>query len=99
MAWEVETLRNLDELAKRLTDAGALTGAIDHNTTKSLYAHDPDGLEFEIAWILPSDQFDETTQTPYIDTPLDLEREIARYGADTPGGYGVSRAAAGANRG
>ena len=25
--------------------------------------------------------------------PLDLEREIARYGADTQGGIGISRAA------
>jgi hypothetical protein len=24
----------------------------DHGTTKSLYGRDPDGLEFEIAWVV-----------------------------------------------
>ena len=33
---------------------GALVGASDHATTKSLYAQDPDGLEFEVCWILPA---------------------------------------------
>ena len=50
LAWEVETLRDLQELAHRLTEAGAMVGATDHSTTKSLYGRDPDGLEFEIAW-------------------------------------------------
>ncbi|MFI5776217.1 VOC family protein [Nocardia sp. NPDC051570] len=80
LAWEVETLRNLVELAQRLTDA------IDHHVTKSLYGQDPDGLKFEIAWVVPSDQLDEAALARPDDTPLDLDREIARYGADTPGG-------------
>ncbi|HSY16280.1 MAG TPA: VOC family protein [Jatrophihabitantaceae bacterium] len=92
LAWEVDTLEDLSALAQRLGDVGALTGASDHSTTKSLYAHDPDGLEFEIAWIVPADRLDATARAGRAAVqPLDLEREMARYGARTPGGTGVSR--------
>src|SRR5206468_10065580 len=56
LAWEVDTLADLVDLADRLTAAGALVGSSDHSTTKSLYAQDPDGIELEIAWILPADR-------------------------------------------
>ena len=38
-----------------LTERGALVGASDHGTTKALYAHDPDGLEFEVSWLVPAE--------------------------------------------
>ena len=92
LAWEVDTLQRPAGLAGRLAEAGALVGASDHSTTKSLYGHDPDGLEFEIAWIVPADRLDEAALAGRSAIrPLDLAREIARYGADTPGGIGVSR--------
>ena len=92
LAWEVDTLSDLDSLAGRLANADALGGASDHSTTKSLYGHDPDGLEFEIAWIVPADRLDEEAIAgPVSIRPLDLAREIARYGAKTTGGIGVSR--------
>jgi catechol 2,3-dioxygenase-like lactoylglutathione lyase family enzyme len=95
LAWEVDTLRDLEDLAAALADAGALVGTSDHSTTKSLYGHDPDGLEFEIAWIVPADQLDEAALAGRVRIqPLDLAKEMARYGADTPGGIGISRAAA-----
>jgi catechol-2,3-dioxygenase len=95
LAWEVDTLRDLQTLAGVLAEAGALVGASDHSTTKSLYGHDPDGLEFEIAWIVPADRLDEEAFNGRKSIrPLDLAKEIARYGVDTPGGVGVSRAAA-----
>ena len=94
LAWEVDTLAELEALAGRLADAGALVGASDHSTTKSLYGKDPDGLEFEIAWILPADHLDDAALDGRMSVrPLDLRREIQRYGADTPGGIGVSRVA------
>jgi catechol-2,3-dioxygenase len=94
LAWEVDTLRDLETLAGRLSDAGALVGMSDHSTTKSLYGQDPDGLEFEVAWVVPADQLDEATLAGRERIrPLDLAREIGRYGADTPGGIGVSRTA------
>ena len=91
LAWEVDTLAELQRLEHRLREAGALAGASDHSSTKSLYAKDPDGLEFEVCWVLPADLLDDTvTAGKSSIRPLDLDREIARYGADTRGGVGVS---------
>jgi catechol-2,3-dioxygenase len=99
LAWEVDTLSDLSELAAKLSEAGALSGASDHSTTKSLYGHDPDGLEFEIAWIVPADLLDDAAVAGRSSIrSLDLAREIARYGADTPGGVGVSRVRASSTR-
>jgi len=93
LAWEVETLRDLQSLTARLAEAGALVGTSDHSTTKSLYGHDPDGLEFEVAWIVPADLLDDAALAGRATIrPLDLPAEMARYGADTPGGIGISRA-------
>jgi len=92
LAWEVDTLTDLDELAARLAEAGALVGASDHSTTKSLYGKDPDGIEFEIAWLVPADAIDDQVRADRARIrPLDLGREKARYGARTVGGIGVSR--------
>jgi hypothetical protein len=89
LAWEVDTLADLSELATRLSDAGALAGATDHGTTKALYGRDPDGIDFEISWLVPARLLgDELRPTA---APLDLAREIETYGADTLGGIGVSR--------
>jgi len=94
LAWEVDTLAELERLAGVLTEHEALVGASDHGTTKSLYAHDPDGLEFEVAWIVPADLLDdEALGARRRIGPLDLEREKQRYGATTLGGVGVSRPA------
>ena len=60
--------------------AGALVGASDHGTTKSLYGHDPSGLEFEIAWVVPAALLDANASAGARIRPLDLAREIARYG-------------------
>jgi catechol-2,3-dioxygenase len=91
LAWEVDTLGELRRIAAVLTERGALVGASDHGTTKALYARDPDGLEFEVSWLVPADLLtpDLTMRT----APLDLEAEIGRYGPDTAGGIGVSTVA------
>jgi len=99
LAWEVETLNDLRELAAKLAAAGALVGSSDHSTTKSLYGHDPDGLEFEIAWIVPAAVAGDLAIAGRSRIrPLDIDREIARYGADTPGGIGISRLSAAARQ-
>ena len=91
LAWEVETLADLAEVAERLQERGALAGATDHATTKALYAKDPDGIEFEVSWLVPADLL-----TPEILAlrselrALDLPAEIERFGADTVGGLGIS---------
>ncbi len=93
LAWEVDTLGDLEELAGKLSAAGALVGASDHGTTKSLYGRDPDGLEFEVVWLIPADRLtaDDRAGAASI-RPLDLAAEIARFGRETRGGFGVSRA-------
>ena len=92
LAWEVDTLAELERISSALQKAGALTGASDHSTTKALYARDPDGLEFEVSWMVPADRIDEAALAGRTRIqPLDLSREMERYGADTQGGIGVSR--------
>jgi catechol 2,3-dioxygenase-like lactoylglutathione lyase family enzyme len=92
LAWEVQTLDDLEDYQQRLARAGALAGASDHGTTKSLYAHDPDGLEFEVVWIIPAHLLDEAAvQAGRAGIrPLDIAKEKGRYGGDTRGGLGIS---------
>ena len=96
LAWEVDTLDELQRISAALTKAGALVGASDHGTTKALYAQDPDGLEFEVSWLVPAELL-----TPEVLSArtrierLDLASERARYGGGTRGGVGVSVSAAG----
>ena len=91
LAWEVDTLEELDRLQGVLARKGSLVGASDHGSTKSLYAKDPDGIEFEVAWIVPADRLDETAVAAKSRVGrLDLEAEKQRYGATTRGGVGIS---------
>ena len=93
LAWEVDTLAELQRIGGLLQEHGALVGASDHVTTKALYAKDPDGIEFEVSWLVPADLIDdelrERAKRVQV-AALDLPAEIARYGAQTRGGVGVS---------
>ncbi|MFI6534825.1 VOC family protein [Nonomuraea sp. NPDC050547] len=91
LAWEVDTLDELRRIAANLSELGALAGASDHSTTKALYAKDPDGLEFEVSWLLPAALItDEVIAARSGIRPLDLAKDIERYGGQTRGGVGVS---------
>jgi catechol-2,3-dioxygenase len=91
IAWEVQTLAELAAIRDELTRRGHLVGASDHSTTKALYGVDPDGLEFEVSWIVPADRLtSEILERRTSTLPLHLEREIERFGAETVGGIGVS---------
>jgi len=72
-AWEVGELTDLARARQRLIEARALVGLSDHGTSLSLYAQDPDGLEFELFWTVPDGM-------PIGTRPLDLEAELARRG-------------------
>ena len=76
-AWEVDDLTDLALARRRLVDAGALVGSSNHGVSLSLYAKDPDGLEFEIFWTVPDGTAAETRE-------LDLEGELARRGITIP---------------
>ena len=79
LAWEVPTIEDLAAARATLADLGALIGESDHGATKSLYAKDPDGNEFEVMWLVPRDQWGEHEHSAVIER-LDLERELTRYG-------------------
>jgi catechol-2,3-dioxygenase len=91
LAWEVDTLAELARIRTVLEDRGALVGATDHASTKALYAKDPDGLEFEVCWLVPADLLTpDVRESRARLAPLDLTKEQERYGADTRGGVGIS---------
>ena len=71
-AWEVGEIGDLVRARLRLAEAGALVGSSDHGVSLSLYAKDPDGLEFEIFWTVPGG-------TSVGTRALDLEAEVARW--------------------
>lgn len=94
LAWEVDTLEDLEQAMRRLARADALVGASDHGTTKALYARDPDGIEFEVSWLVPRALITEEILAQRAGVrALDLEAEKAAFGATTLGGVGVSRSA------
>lgn len=78
LAWEVGTLDELIEMRDRLDAAGALVGASDHGANKSLYCHDPDGLEFEVMWLVPAEFWGDEADKAII-RPLDLAAEKQRF--------------------
>ncbi|TQS41794.1 VOC family protein [Cryptosporangium phraense] len=91
LAWEVDTLAELQRIEEKLQELNALVGASDHSTTKALYAKDPDGIEFEVSWLVPADLLTDEIKSKRNEIHrLDLAAEVARFGAHTKGGIGVS---------
>jgi catechol-2,3-dioxygenase len=85
LAWEVGTLADLAEIRTRLEGRGALVGASDHRVSKSLYAKDPSGIEFEVMWRVPADQWEREMASGPMIGPLDLGAEIGRWGDQVTG--------------
>ena len=79
LAWEVETIQDLAALRERLVGLGALVGESDHGVSKSLYGHDPDGIEFEVLWTVPREAWGDYEHEA-ITQRLDLPAELARWG-------------------
>src|ERR1035441_6461887 len=72
LAWEVDTLDELERISGVLSEHKSLFGASDHGTTKALYAKDPDGIEFEVSWLVPADLLDDEARAGRTTTrPLD----------------------------
>jgi len=82
ISWEVATLGELAEAKQRLQALGAYVGENNHGVSRSLYCQDPDGIEFEVMWELPLELYDPADPE---NVPLDLDADIARWGADRPG--------------
>ena len=79
LAWEVPAIEDLATAAAVLSGLGALTGMSDHGATKSLYGRDPDGIEFEIMWLVPRDQWGQYERRGVV-MPLDIQKELQRSG-------------------
>jgi len=79
LAWEVPTIEALADAMSTLSKLDALTGMSDHGATKSLYGQDPDGIEFEVMWMVPRDQWGEHERRAIV-APLDIGRELERWG-------------------
>jgi len=82
LAWEVGTLRDLVETRARLVAAGALVGESDHRVSKSLYAKDPSGIEFEVMWRVPAEDWPAETDEGAGTLPLDWDATLARWDRD-----------------
>ena len=80
LAWEVPTIDDLASAASVLAEFDALTGMSDHGATKSLYGRDPDGIEFEVMWMVPRDQWGEYDRAAVV-LALDLQKEVQRFGS------------------
>ncbi len=83
LAWEIDTIEGLAEMAASLRELGALSGMSDHGVSKSLYGRDPDGNEFEVMWRVPQEAWGQFEDEATV-MPLDLEAEVKRWGAGTP---------------
>src|SRR5208282_257015 len=82
LAWEVGTLAELAEIRASLDERGALVGASDHRVSKSLYAKDPSGIEFEVMWRVPAQDWEAEMAKGSMTVPLDWDATIARWGRD-----------------
>lgn len=80
LAWQVHTIDELAAMRAKLLEAGSLVGESDHGVSKSLYAKDPDGIEFEVMWAVPKADWPSDLFTQR----LDLVGAMARWpGVDT----------------
>lgn len=79
LAWQVDTVDDLERARTLLTETGAYLGESSHGgTTKSIYGADPDGNDFEIMWMLPREEWAAYASGSGLE-PLDLAAEISRW--------------------
>jgi len=78
LAWQVDTIDDLATIRTRVINAKALKGESDHGVSKSIYALDPDGIEFEVMWMVPESEWGKYAADAVIE-PLNLGAEIDRW--------------------
>ena len=92
LAWQLDTIDELAEARSALLAAGAYTGESSHGATKSIYGADPDGNEFEVMWMLPSEEWGAYDNAAPVDH-LDLAVEVARWSGVRTAGHITPEAA------
>ena len=78
LAWQVDTIDDLAEARETLLGLGALVGESSHGATKSLYAKDPDGNEFEVMWMIPNAEWGDFAHAAIVER-LDLAADVSRW--------------------
>jgi catechol-2,3-dioxygenase len=78
LAWQVDTIEDLEQARVTLTSMGAFTGESSHGATKSVYGQDPDGNEFEVMWMVPKQSWGEFANAAPVER-LDLAAEVAQW--------------------
>lgn len=78
-AMEVPSMADLARARQRLVDMDGLVREHDHGATKSIYGHDPDGNNFEVMWLVPSEQWGAWAHQAPDRLPLNFETELAHW--------------------
>ena len=86
LAWQVDTIEDMERARTTLAELGAFTGESSHGATKSVYGADPDGNEFELMWMLPRDQWGPYEHAAPVDH-LDLAGEVQRWSGVRTAGH------------
>jgi catechol-2,3-dioxygenase len=71
LAWEVKTIEDLAKAAELLQEKSYFRGASDRGVSKPVYGEDPNGLEFEIMWRVPRQEWGEMEHRAIV-APLNL---------------------------
>ena len=88
LAWQVDTIDELEQARRTLAEAGAYGGESSHGATKSLYGADPDGNEFEIMWMLPREEWGAYENAAPVEA-LDLRSELEKWSGVRTAGVGA----------
>lgn len=78
LAWQVDTIEDLERARVTLANLDAFTGESSHGATKSVYGQDPDGNEFEVMWMVPRQSWGEFANAAPVER-LDLAAEVAQW--------------------
>ena len=92
LAWQVDTLEELEQARLTLAELDAYTGESSHGATKSIYGTDPDGNEFEVMWMLPKAEWGDYADSAPVER-LDLAADVRRWGGVRTAGELVPLAA------
>ena len=78
LAWQLDTVDELADARRSLVEAGAFVGESSHGATLSVYGVDPDGIEFEVMWMLPREEWGAHADAAPVER-LDLDAEVVKW--------------------
>ena len=73
-AWQLESFKALQEAYRELNQLGvAVESTVEHNVTRSVYFHDPDGNRVELYCDMVPNDFEFMQARGPVRIPLDME--------------------------